>query len=93
LLEVVKHHVRYKGKVWKRTKSMSIHMQDSQGSDCVCQKCTIVQSLHAQTVRSHANVMLLLLFLVFTAGVLLEYMKAFSPFFCNPSMVEQSSQL
>jgi hypothetical protein len=47
---------------------MSIHLQDSQGSDCVCQKRTIVRSLHAQTVRSHANVMLLLLFLVFAAG-------------------------
>jgi hypothetical protein len=54
-----------------RIKGMSIHLQDCQEFDCICHKCTIIQSLHAQTASRHADAMFLMQCLVFAVVVLL----------------------
>ena len=67
---VVRHRLRHKWKVRQRVKGMSIHLQDSQEFDCVCHKCMIVQSLHAQTASRHADTMFLMQCLIFVVVVL-----------------------
>ena len=54
---------------------MSAHLQkDNPKSDSVCLGCTNGQSLHAETVRRHADAMFLMQRLVFVVVVVLEYM-------------------
>ena len=86
LLEVVRHRLRHKWKVRQRTEARQ-SIRRTVGSPIA-----IVRSLHAQTVRKHADVMLLLYYLVFAARVLYGvYLGVFAIFCKGGSRVEKGS--
>jgi hypothetical protein len=54
-LVVVRHRLRHNGKVRRRIKGTSIRPRNCQEFDCVRRRCTIIQRLQVQIVRSHAD--------------------------------------